>query len=67
MEFEIKSCFTPNIHNSTKLKVLQVTSNSVIIQMFNPDSRGVFPLDSFQYWIKRGSLVPIHESEKKTS
>ncbi|KQL21945.1 hypothetical protein AN957_15845 [Cytobacillus solani] len=67
MEFEIKSCFTPNISNSHSLKVLDVTSSSVIIQMNDPDCRGVFPLDSFQYWIKKGSLIQIHDTEKKTS
>ncbi|KOP84006.1 hypothetical protein AMS60_10535 [Bacillus sp. FJAT-21945] len=67
MEFEMKSCFTPNISNSHSLKVLDVTSSSVIIQMNDPDCRGVFPLDSFQYWIKKGSLIQIHDTEKKTS
>lgn len=67
MEFEMKSCFTPNINNSHILKVLEVTSTSIVIQMCDPDCRGVFPSDSFQYWINRGSLIPLHESEKKTS
>ncbi|TCJ02778.1 hypothetical protein E0Y62_17790 [Cytobacillus praedii] len=67
MEFEMKSCFTPNFSNSHSLKILDVTTSSVIIQMNNPDCRGVFPLDSFQYWIKKGSLIQISDTEKKTS
>lgn len=67
MEFEMKSCFTPNLNNSHTLTILDVTPSSVIIQMNTPDCRGVFPLDSFQYWIKKGSLVHINDIEKKTS
>ncbi|MBS4192948.1 hypothetical protein KHA94_22800 [Bacillus sp. FJAT-49705] len=67
MEFEMKSCFMPNISNSESLKVLDVTDCSVVIQMNNPDCRGVFPSDTFQYWIRKGSLIPINENEKKTS
>jgi len=63
----MKSCFTPNLSKSHSLKVLDVTPSSVIIQMNNPDCRGVFPLASFQYWIKKGSLIHVSETEKKTS
>ncbi|OAS86756.1 MULTISPECIES: hypothetical protein [Metabacillus] len=67
MEFELKGSFIPNISNSNKLKILEVTEGSVVIQMNNSKRRGIFPLDSFQYWIKRNSLIHIGENEKKTS
>ncbi|WP_442598858.1 hypothetical protein [Neobacillus sp. D3-1R] len=67
MEFEMKSTFIPNISKSDKLKVIEVTDGSVIVQMENSNCRGVFPLDNFQYWIKRSSLVHINEHAKKTS
>ncbi|MBY0121431.1 hypothetical protein [Bacillus sp. S/N-304-OC-R1] len=67
MEFEMKSCFIPNLAKSQSLKVVEVTPASVIVQMYNPDCRGVFPLDSFQYWIKKGSLIEKEEQQKKTS
>lgn len=67
MEFEMKSCFIPNLAKSQSLKVVEVTPASVIVQMSNPDCRGVFPLDSFQYWIKKGSLIEKAEQQKKTS
>ncbi|MBO1512584.1 hypothetical protein [Metabacillus bambusae] len=67
MEFELKGSFIPNISNSDKLKILEVTEGSVVIQMNNSKRRGIFPLDSFQYWIKRNSLIHIGENEKKTS
>lgn len=63
MEFEIKSNFMPNLNNSSKLKILEVSSNSVVIQMQNSKSRGVFPIDSFQYWIRKNSLVHITEQD----
>jgi len=63
MEFEIKSNFMPNLNNSSKLKILEVSSISVVVQMQNSQSRGVFPLDSFQYWIRKNSLVHITEQE----
>lgn len=68
MEFEMKSCFMPNIsNNSDTLKILEVTDRSVIIKMHNSNCRGVFPLDSFQYWIRKNSLIHINDQEKKTS
>lgn len=67
MEFKLKGTFIPNISNSDKLKILEVTEGSVVIQMNKSKRRGVFPLDSFQYWIKRNSLIHIDELEKKTS
>ncbi|MGM7720030.1 hypothetical protein [uncultured Metabacillus sp.] len=67
MEFKLKGSFIPNISNSDKLKILEVTGRSVVIQMNNSKRRGVFPLDSFQYWIKRNSLIHIDGSEKRTS
>ncbi|MGM0873265.1 MAG: hypothetical protein ACQEWV_00435 [Bacillota bacterium] len=67
MEFEMKGSFIPNISNSDTLRILEVTEGSVVIQMNNSKRRGVFPLDSFQYWIKRNSLIHINEHEKKTS
>lgn len=67
MEFEMKSSFIPNISNSDTLKILEVTDGSVVIQMHNSNCRGVFPTESFQYWIKKGSLVFIQEHEQKTS
>ena len=67
MEFVMKGSFIPNISNSDKLKIIEITEGgSVVIQMNKSKRRGVFPLDSFQYWVKRNSLVQI-EKEKKTS
>lgn len=66
MEFEIKSGFLPNMYNSDRLKVLEVSDSSVIIQMNNAMNRSVFPVDNFDYWIKRGLLVNINE-KKRTS
>lgn len=67
MEFEMKGSFIPNISKSDKLRILEVTPGSVIVQMKNSTCRGVFPVDNFQYWIKRSSLVHITEQEQKTS
>jgi hypothetical protein len=67
MEFEMKESFIPNLSKSDTLRVLEVTGGSVIVQMQNSNCRGVFPLDSFQYWIKKSSLIHINENEKKTS
>lgn len=67
MEFEMKSSFIPNISKSDKLRVLEVTDGSVIVQMENSNCRGVFPLDNFNYWIKKSSLIHINDQEKKTS
>lgn len=66
MEFEIKNGFLPNMYNSDRLKVLEVSDSSVIIQMNNAMNRSVFPVDNFDYWIKRGLLVNINE-KKRTS
>jgi len=65
MEFAMESNFAPNINNSEKLKVIDATSSSIIIQMYNPNCKGVFPSESFHYWIKKGLLIPIEENEKK--
>jgi hypothetical protein len=66
MEFEIKTGFLPNMYNSNRLKVLEVSGRSVIVKMNNSEYRGVFPVDNFDYWIKRGLLVNINEN-KRTS
>jgi hypothetical protein len=66
MEFEIKSGFTPNMYNSDRLKVLEVSEKSVVIKMNNAIHRGVFPKENLHYWIKRGLLVNIKEN-KRTS
>ncbi|WNS73725.1 hypothetical protein RRV45_12430 [Bacillus sp. DTU_2020_1000418_1_SI_GHA_SEK_038] len=67
MEFEMKSCFIPNLAKSESLKIIEVNPGSIVVQMYNPDCRGVFPLDSFQYWIKKGSLIEKSDHQKKTS
>jgi hypothetical protein len=67
MEFEMKDSFIPNLSKSETLKIIEVTSQSVIVQMQNSNCRGVFPLDSFQYWIRRSSLVPVNAPDVKTS
>ncbi|MDF2903506.1 MAG: hypothetical protein K0S25_1144 [Bacillus sp. (in: firmicutes)] len=67
MEFEIKSSFIPNLSNSDSLKIVEVTPGSVVVQMHNSNCRGVFPLDSFQYWIKKSSLIYINDQEERTS
>ncbi|MHC0039162.1 hypothetical protein [Pseudoneobacillus sp. C159] len=64
MEFEMKESFIPNLSKSDTLKIIEVTGESVIVQMQNSNCRGVFPLDSFQYWIRRSSLVPIDQDIK---
>lgn len=60
----MESSFSPNISKSERLKVIDVTPSSVIIEMYNPNCKGVFPTESFQYWIKRGSLIPLEEKQK---
>ncbi|MDQ0223720.1 hypothetical protein [Metabacillus niabensis] len=67
MEFELRGSFIPNISNSNRLKIIEVNDNSIVIQMNNSKRRGVFPIDSFQYWIKRNSLIQIDHEEKRTS
>ena len=64
MEFEIRNGFLPNMYNSDKLKVLEVSNNSVIIKMNNSENRCVFPVDNFDYWIKRGLLVNVNENRR---
>lgn len=66
MEFEIRNGFLPNMYNSDRLKVLDVTDRSVIIKMNNAENRSVFPVDHLDYWIKRGLLVNVNE-KKRTS
>ena len=66
MEFEIRHGFLPNMYNSNRLKVLEVSDSSVIIKMNNAENRSVFPVDNFDYWIKRGLLVNVNE-KKRTS
>jgi hypothetical protein len=66
MEFELKSSFLPNLNNSDTLKILDVTDESVIIQMNNASYRGVFPLDNFEYWIKKGHLINVNEKKKSS-
>ncbi|HHY73538.1 MAG TPA: hypothetical protein GX497_09990 [Bacillus bacterium] len=67
MEFEIKNNFMPNLYNSDKLKIVEVSSHCVVIQMENSSSRGVFPLDHFQYWIRKNSLVHITEQDEMST
>jgi hypothetical protein len=64
MEFEIRNGFLPNMYNSDRLKVLEVSDSSVIIKMSNAENRSVFPVDNFDYWIKRGLLVNINEKRR---
>jgi hypothetical protein len=64
MEFEIRHGFLPNIYNSDRLKVLEVSDSSVIIKMSNAENRSVFPVDNFDYWIKRGLLVNVNEKRR---
>ncbi|PLR85840.1 hypothetical protein CVD25_07900 [Bacillus canaveralius] len=67
MEFEMKSGFMPNLSNSDRLKILEVTQGSIVIKMDNSNYRGVFPRDSFQYWIKKGSLVHVGDNKRQSS
>lgn len=67
MEFEIKNNFMPNLSNSDRLKILEVSPSFVVVQMQNSNSRGVFPVDNFQYWIRKKSLVYITEQEEMIS
>lgn len=67
MEFEVKSSFIPNISNADSLTIMEISNDSVIVKMNNSGCRGVFPVDQFQYWIKRSSLIYIQENEEKTS
>ncbi|MCM3575187.1 MULTISPECIES: hypothetical protein [Mesobacillus] len=64
MEFEIRHGFLPNMYNSDRLKVLEVSNSSVIIKMNNAENRSVFPVDNFDYWIKRGLLVNVNEKRR---
>jgi hypothetical protein len=64
MEFEIRNGFLPNMYNSDRLKVLEVSESSVIIKMSNAENRCVFPVDNFDYWIKRGLLVNVNEKRR---
>lgn len=65
MEFKIQSNFMPNLNNSERLKIVEVSPQSVIVQMDNSNNRGVFPLDNFQYWIRKKSLIHISEQEEQ--
>lgn len=67
MEFEMKKSFIPNISKAATLRIVEVNPGSVVIQMKESGCRGVFPVDSFQYWIKRNSLIYIDENQQKTS
>jgi hypothetical protein len=67
MEFQMKESFIPNITNSDTLKIVEVTPGSVVVQIRNSACRGVFPVDSFQSWIKRNSLILLDENEQKSS
>jgi hypothetical protein len=67
MQFEIKSGFMPNLSMSDSLTILEVTQNSVVIQMNKSNGRGVFPSENLQYWIKKGLLVKMDDQHKKTS
>jgi hypothetical protein len=64
MEFEIRNGFLPNMYNSDRLKVLEVSDSSVIIKMNKAENRSVFPVDNFDYWIKRGLLVNVNEKRR---
>jgi hypothetical protein len=64
MEFEIRNGFLPNMYNSDRLKVLEVSDSSVIIKMSNAENRSVFPMDNFDYWIKRGLLVNVNDKRR---
>ncbi|WLR57163.1 hypothetical protein LC048_10035 [Mesobacillus subterraneus] len=64
MEFEIRNGFLPNMNNSDRLKVLEVSDSSVIIKMNKAENRSVFPVDNFDYWIKRGLLVNVNEKRR---
>ncbi|MBT2679464.1 hypothetical protein J7E38_10660 [Bacillus sp. ISL-35] len=66
MEFEIRHGFMPNMYNSDRLKVLEVSESSVIIQMNNAENRSVFPVDHLDYWIKRGLLVNVNEKKRSS-
>ncbi|MDD9312399.1 hypothetical protein ACOSZF_20810 [Cytobacillus firmus] len=67
MQFEITSTFMPNLNRSQTLKILEVTQNSVVIQMDKSNGRGVFPAENFHYWIKRGSLIKLNGHHKRSS
>ncbi|NSL52669.1 hypothetical protein [Calidifontibacillus erzurumensis] len=65
MEFEIKDNFIPNLNKANRLKILEVSPESVVVQMQNSKSRGVFPIDHFQYYIRKNLLVHIKEEEER--
>ncbi|WP_242035160.1 hypothetical protein [Mesobacillus harenae] len=67
MEFEMKNGFLPNLSNSERLKILEVKEGIAVIQMDKSHSRGVFPTESLQYWIRRGALRLIDEHQQKSS
>lgn len=67
MEFKIKDGFSPNLCFSKSLKVLDVSEESIIIEMSSSHRRGVFPADNFNYWINRGVLIQVKDHQKRIS
>ncbi|KKK37142.1 hypothetical protein WQ57_15570 [Mesobacillus campisalis] len=67
MQFKIKEGFMANLHSSDTLTILEVTPSSVVIQMNKSNGRGVFPYESFEYWVKRGLLAQMNDHHKRTS
>jgi hypothetical protein len=61
MEFEIQKGFMPNFYNSQTLKIVEVNEKNLVIRMNNAVNRSVFPVDHFDFWIKRGLLVKISD------
>ena len=61
MEFEIQQGFMPNFYNSETLKIVEVNENNLVIRMNNAVNRSIFPVDHFNFWIKRGLLVKISD------
>lgn len=66
MEFEIQEGFMPNFYNSETLKIVEVNENNIVIRMNNAINRSIFPVDHFDYWIKRGLLIDI-SNQARTS
>ncbi|MCH1626331.1 hypothetical protein [Fredinandcohnia quinoae] len=57
MEFDITNKFIPNMCEAKTLRVIDINSSSVRIEMENARTRGVFPLSHFQSLIRQGALI----------
>lgn len=67
MKFDITNKFIPNFCQAKSLKITNVNASSVMIEMENAKSRGVFPLSQFQSLVRDGALIAIENSKEDTA